>query len=143
MKYIFILFIILILFLIFLCYLIPEYLGLCNFIVLSITLLVLIRYAFDTYNIAKINYKMWEQGAFLGVTYNINFIENNCRTIIRIINTSNLSITATVNCNLKINDIEIQSYPQFDGTRKWKIQPMESVQEWFELEDLFKKIIMI
>jgi hypothetical protein len=118
-------------------------LGVCNFIVLSITLLVLIRYAFDTYNIAKINYKMWEQGAFLGVTYNINFIENNCRTIIRIINTSNLSITATVNCNLKINDIEIQSYPQFDGTRKWKIQPMESVQEWFELEDLFKKIIMI
>ena len=55
----------------------PDILAIGNFAILSLTLITLFWYAFDTNAIARVTSKRWRREAVLGTTYDVVLAEGN------------------------------------------------------------------
>lgn len=120
----------------------PNILGISNFVILALTLIVLVWYAYDTNSIARVTRERWLREGVLGTSYSMEVIGERGtqgRTLFRIHNPSTLIVRAKVNCNFKLHGKPINSFSLFDGTDIWLLFPLQMTQGWFEIESLLKQ----
>ena len=116
--------------------------GIGTFVVLSLTLIVLIRYAYDTNSIAKATQERWMRESVISTTYSTELLGgkgDRGRTLFRIINPSTLIVRAKVNCNFKIYGEPVSAGPAYDGSETWLLFPQQMSQGWFEIESILQK----
>lgn len=121
----------------------PEYniISLGSFIVLALTLIALIFYAFDTNTIARITKLKWEQESVLSATYTIEMYTgtvNSDKVLFRLTNPSKTFIKAKVNCNFKINGKSVNFSKPYSGEEIWILFPHQVSQGWFRISDILK-----
>lgn len=84
----------------------PRYVELGNILVLTLTLIVLVWYAYDTNAIARITRERWEREGVLATTYSIAMpgtsVGDNGHTVFQLKNGSPLVVRALVNFNFKV-----------------------------------------
>jgi hypothetical protein len=117
-------------------------LGIGSFIVLSLTLIVLIWYAYDTNTIAKITQEKWLREGVLSTTYSFQLASNKGdagRTLVQLHNPSTLIVRAKVNCNFKVYGEQVTYAPAYSGQDNWVLFPQQVSQGWFEIEPLLQK----
>lgn len=121
----------------------PNLVNLGNFIVLSMTLVVLVWYAYDTNTIAKITQKRWEKEGVLATTYNISMpgasVGDVGHTIFQLSNTSLLLVRAKVNFNFKLYGLPVSAGGLYNGSQNWLLYPQQMSQGWFDIESLVKQ----
>jgi hypothetical protein len=108
---------------------------------LSLTLVVLVVYAYDTNSVARITRDRWAREGVLGATYNMPLTGergDGRRTMFQIHNPSTLVIRAKVACNFRIYDEPVKAGPAYDGDEFWLVFPKEDIQGWFEVEQLLQ-----
>jgi hypothetical protein len=113
-----------------------------TFVVLSLTLIVLTWYAYDTNSIAKVTQERWMREGVLSTTYSTELLGtkgDNGRTLFRIINPSSLIVRAKVNCNFKIYGEPVSAGSAYDGSETWLLFPQQMSQGWFEIESILQK----
>ncbi len=123
------------------CWASEDFLTLGNFVVLSLTLIVLAWYAYDTNSIARITRERWLRDGVLRTTYEMQVIDqkgNNGHTIFRLHNPSTLVVRATVACNFKIYGEPTTGGPAYNGTDVWLLFPQQVSQGWFEIQDVLQ-----
>jgi hypothetical protein len=116
-------------------------LALGNFVVLTLTLIVLVWYAYDTNSIARVTRERWKREAVLSTMYSMELLGDKGqagRTLFRIHNSSTLVVRAKVNCNLRIYDQPTSAGRPYDGTDTWLVLPQQMIQGWFEIESLLQ-----
>jgi hypothetical protein len=119
-----------------------DALALGNFLILALTLIVLVWYAYDTNSIARVARERWMREGVLSATYSMELIGNRGeagRTLFRIHNPSTLIVRATVACNFRIYGDLIKAGPAYDGEDVWLVFPQQMSQGWFEIESLLQK----
>ncbi len=119
-----------------------DALALGNFLILALTLIVLVWYAYDTNSIARVARERWMREGVLSATYSMELIGNRGeagRTLFRIHNPSTLLVRATVACNFRIYGDLIKAGPAYDGEDVWLVFPQQMSQGWFEIESLLQK----
>ena len=112
-----------------------------SFITLSLTLIVLVWYAYDTNSIAQITRKRWLREGVLGTSYNFQLVGekgDTGRTLVQIHNHSTLVVRARVNCNFKIYGQSVSGGPAYDGGENWILFPLQMSQGWFEINSLLQ-----
>jgi len=117
-------------------------LELGNFIVLALTLVVLVWYAYDTNSIARITRDRWVREGVLTTTYSMELVGDKGqagRTLIRIHNPSTLVVRANVNFNFRVYGEPVESKTLYDGKELWLIFPQQVSQGWFEIESLLQR----
>ena len=117
-------------------------LGIGSFIVLSLTLIVLIWYAFDTNSIAKVTRERWAREGVLSTTYSMELIDSKGQrgqTLFKITNPSTLVVRAKINCNFKIYGESVSAGHDFDGTDNWLVFPQQINIGSFELNQFSEK----
>lgn len=115
-----------------------------TFIILTLTLVVLILYAYDTNVISRITKDRWDREGVLATTYNLALAESTSvgdagRTVFQLNNPSPLVVRARVNFNFKVYDDEVSAGPLYDGREKWLVFPQQLSQGWFEVERLLNE----
>lgn len=116
-------------------------LGIGTFLVLALTLVVLIWYAYDTNSIARVTNERWLREGVLSTTYRFQLDDNKNevgKTLFRINNPSSLVVRAKVNCNFKIYGEPVSTYSAYSGKENWLIFPHQEVQGWFDIESLLQ-----
>jgi hypothetical protein len=119
-----------------------DALALGNFLILALTLIVLVWYAYDTNSIARVARERWMREGVLSATYSMELIGNRGeagRTLFRIHNPSTLIVRATVACNFRIYGDLIKAGPAYDGEDVWLVFPQQMSQGRFEIESLLQK----
>ncbi len=119
-----------------------DALALGNLVILALTLIVLVWYAYDTNSIARVARERWMREGILSTTYSMELIGNKGqagRTLFRIHNPSTLIVRATVACNFRIYGDPIKGGPGYDGEDVWLVFPQQMSQGWFEIESLLQK----
>jgi hypothetical protein len=117
-------------------------LSLGNFIILALTLIVLVWYAYDTNSIARVTRERWMREGVLSTTYSMELIGEKGqagRTLFRIHNPSTLIVRAKVACNFRLYGDPITADPLYDGKDIWLAFPQQTSQGWFEIESLLQK----
>lgn len=120
----------------------PDVLGVGTLWVLTLTLMVLVWYAYDTHRIAQVTSERWTREGVLNTTYEIKLVgskEGDGRTLFRIHNGSNLVVRAKVNCNLRVYGEPVKAGALYDGEDTWRVFPQEFAQGWFEVSALVKQ----
>lgn len=82
-----------------------EPLALGTFIILTLTLIVLVWYAYDTNSMARVTRERWMRDGVLSTTYSMDLIGargDAGRTLFRIHNPSTLIVRARVTCNFRV-----------------------------------------
>jgi hypothetical protein len=118
-----------------------DILAVANFVVLTLTLLVLIWYAYDTNRIARVTGDRWVREGVLGAIYSLELVGSRGdvgRTLVRIHNPSSLVVRATVNCDFRVYGDPVSAGPLYDGTDRWVVFPQQSSQGWFEIDTLLQ-----
>ena len=113
-----------------------------SFIILSITLMVLIWYAYDTNTIAKVTQERWKRDGVLSTTYTMELTGKKGEvgvTYFRIHNPSTLIVRAKVNCNFNIYGEPVSAGGPYDGTENWLAFPQQITIGWFEIQSLLLK----
>lgn len=113
-----------------------------SFIVLSLTLVVLIRYAYDTNSIARITREKWQREGVLNTTYSFQLIGTKGdagRTQVQLHNPSTLVVRASLNCNFKVYGENVKYADPYSGEENWLLFPQQMSQGWFEIETLLQK----
>lgn len=121
-----------------------------TFLVLSLTLLALLRYAFDTYTMAAIAKEQWEEQSFLDAFYDMRLggpkpgyvIYNRAgtdRVMFSLINNTKAFVSARVYLNIRIYNVPVDFDDKFNGKRSWLLFPRQRNTEWFELESVLNK----
>ena len=113
-----------------------------TFIVLTLTLIVLIFYAFDTNALARISQKRWEKESILFASYSMEGIGDKGkkgRILFRISNPSTLMLRAKVWCNFQVYGNPVDYSDDFNGKNIWYIFPGQTSQGWYEIETLLTK----
>lgn len=114
-----------------------DILSIGNFLVLTLTLIILAVYAYDTNRIARITEERWTQeGAVYKATYSLNLLENTGRTIIKLHNPSTLVIFGNVTLAPRVYGEPVKTGDLYDGRRNWVVHPAQFAQGWIELSDL-------
>jgi hypothetical protein len=117
-------------------------LGLGNFIVLALTLIVLTWYAYDTNSIARITRDRWMREGVLATTYSIELVGEKGqagRTLVRIHSPSTLVVRAKVNFNFRVYGERVESKSLYDGKEIWLVFPQPLSQGWLEIEDIVQR----
>jgi hypothetical protein len=117
-------------------------LNIGTFIVLALTLIVLVWYAYDTNSIARVTRERWIREGVLGTTYSMELIGDKGqpgRTLFRIHNPSTLIVRARVKCNFRLYGDSIKADPVYDGEDIWLVFPQQTSQGWFEVDSLLQK----
>lgn len=119
-----------------------DYLALGNFVVLTLTLLVLVWYAYDTNAMARIATERWTREGVLGTVYSLELVGvkgDVGRTLVRIHNPSTLVVRAKLTCNFRVYGESVAGGPLYDGNDLWVVFPQQLSQGWFEIEMLLQK----
>ena len=117
-------------------------LSIGTFVILSLTLIVLVWYAYDTNSIARVTRERWMREEVLGTTYSMELVGQKGepgRTLFRIHNPSTLVVRARVACNFRIYGEPVGADPLYDGKETWLLFPQQTSQGWFETESLVQK----
>ena len=117
-------------------------LNIGNFVILALTLVVLVWYAYDTNSMARVTRERWMREGVLGTTYSMELVEKKGqpgRTLFRIHNPSTLVVRARVACNFRVYGDRIAADPLYDGKDTWLLFPQQTSQGWFEIESLLQK----
>jgi len=112
------------------------------FVVLTLTLIALIFYAYDTNLLASIGKSRWERESVLNATYEMVGINDKGgagRTLFRITNPSTLIIRAKVWCDFKIYGSTVEADDAFNGNDTWLVFPQQTSQLFFEIVTLLNK----
>ena len=122
----------------------PNYdlLEIGTFIILTLTLVALIFYAYDTNALAVISQKKWEKESVLFATYSMEGIGDKGkkgRILFRITNPSTLMLRAKVWCNFQVYGSPVEYSEDFNGKNTWYIFPGQMSQGWYEIESLLNK----
>jgi hypothetical protein len=118
-----------------------DTLALGNLVVLSLTLIVLVWYAYDTNSIANITRQRWIRDGVLSAMYSMELIGKKGdagRTLFRIHNPSTLIVRARVACNFRVYGEPVKCGPAYDGEDVWLVFPQQISQGWFEIESLLQ-----
>jgi hypothetical protein len=113
-----------------------------NFVILTLTLIVLVWYAYDTNSIAKITQQRWMREGVLSAIYSMDLVGQKGdagRRLFRIHNTSTLLVRATVKCNFRVYGEPVKYAPPYDGEEVWLVFPQQRSQGWFEIEILLQR----
>lgn len=113
-----------------------------TFLILSLTLISLIIYAYDTHIIASVTKKKWEQEGILSAGYSMDGINDkggHGRILFRLTNRSNLVIKARVWCVFKVYGVPVECGDDFNGKSVWYIFPGQTSQGWYEIDALLVK----
>jgi len=116
-------------------------LALGNFVVLALTLVVLVIYAYDTNSIARLARERWLREGVLGTTYSIQLVGtkgDRGRTLVQLVNPSPLIVRARVSLNARVYGDLVAAGPLYDGREVWLLFPQQSIQGWFEIESLLQ-----
>lgn len=116
-------------------------LAIGNFVVLSLTLVVLVLYAYDTNAIARVTQQRWMREGVLSTTYSLQLIGEKGqagRTLVQIHNPSTLVVRARVAFNFRIYGEPVTAGPLYDGNEVWLLFPQQMSQGWFEIESLLQ-----
>lgn len=120
-----------------------DILEIGNFIVLALTLIVLVWYAYDTNSIARVTQERWMREGVLGTTYSMQLVgekgEAGSRTLLQIHNPSTLIVRARVACNFQVYGQPVTAGPLYDGKDVWLLFPQQISQGWFEIDSLLQK----
>lgn len=117
-------------------------LNIGNFVLLALTLIVLVWYAYDTNSIARVTRERWMREGVLSTTYGMELIGDKGqpgRTLFRIHNPSTLIVRARVTCNFRLYGDPIKADPIYDGKDTWLVFPQQVSQGWFEVDSLLQK----
>lgn len=122
----------------------PAYdlIALGNFVVVSLTLIALVWYAYDTNAIARITRDRWKREGVLGTTYGIQLVGvkgDAGRTLVQLSNSSPLVVHARLNCNFRLYGHPVDWGRLYNGEEEWVLFPQQLSQGWFEIESLVQK----
>ncbi len=115
-----------------------------NFAILTLTLIALVFYAYQTFLIASVNKAKWERESILRATYSMEMAAQRDRfrdrTLFKLSNFSDVVVRAKVKCNFRIYGDQVESdHDEFEGNSIWTIFPYQINQGWFELTPLLAK----
>jgi hypothetical protein len=119
-----------------------DILAIGNFLVLTLTLVVLIWYAYDTNSIARITQHRWLREGVLGTTYSLQLVGDKGqvgRTLVQLHNPSTLIVRAKINFNFRVYGQPVTAGALYDGNEVWLLFPQQMSQGWFEIESLLQK----
>lgn len=119
-----------------------DLLAIGNFVILALTLITLVVYAYDTNSIARVSSERWKREGVLTTTYEIVITGTKGepgRTLFRIHNPSTLVVRAKVMCNFRLYGDPITADPPYSGMEIWFVFPQQISQGWFEIEALLQK----
>lgn len=119
-----------------------EILTIGNFLVLTLTLIVLVWYAYDTNVIARVTQQRWQREGVLSTTYSLQLLGEKGqagRTLVQLHNPSTLLIRARINFNFRVYGEPVSAGPLYDGKEVWLLFPQQMSQGWFEVESLLQK----
>ena len=114
-----------------------------TFMVLTITLVALICYAYDTNRMTNIAQLKWEQENILKATYYMEGTNDKGgagRILFGINNSqSTLMLRAKIKCNFKVYNVPVEYSDDFNGVDTWYVFPQQISQGWYEIEPMLKK----
>ncbi len=113
-----------------------------TFLVLSLTLIILIIYTYDTNRLASIGQLKWERENILNASFEMLGIEDKGkadRIIFRINNPSTLIIRAKIWCEIKVYGTPVIINDDFNGTNIWLVFPQQTSQGWYEIKPLLEQ----
>ena len=105
-------------------------------VILALTLLVLIFYAFFTF-------KLWEvqdRQSFPSVSCWLEYLPRARDTRFKIVNTSRNNVVAHVNLNAKVYNQTADFSDHYNGKRSWHLTPGELVDGHFSIDDPLSKV---
>jgi hypothetical protein len=117
-------------------------LTLGNFVLGTLTLVVLVWYAYDTNSIARVTLERWQREGVLSPAYEMQLVGEKGtagKTMFRLHNLSALVVTAKVTCNFRVYGEAVAYHPAYDGKEMWTLFPHQVSQGWFEIEPLLQK----
>lgn len=117
-------------------------LAIGNFLVLTLTLIVLVWYAYDTNAIAKVTQERWLREGVLSTTYSLQLLGEkgqSGRTLVQLHNPSTLIVRARINFNFRVYGEAVSAGALYDGKDVWLLFPQQMSQGWFEIESLLQK----
>jgi hypothetical protein len=118
-------------------------LSIATFVVLTLTLIALIIYAYDTNLIASMARARWEREHILESYYSMTIVprkdNDRGRTIFLVGNPSTLMFRAKVWCNLQLYGQPVEINDDYNGQNTWYIFPQQISQGWFEIADILAK----
>jgi len=126
----------------FICTRTPDILNIGTFLVLTLTLVSLVFYAYDTNSIARITRAQWKRKSVLNTMYEMATVDQRGqagRTVFQIHNPSTLVVRAKVDCNFRLYGDRVDYHADFDGTATWYVYPQQVSQGWFEIAPLLEK----
>ena len=118
-------------------------LSIATFIVLTLTLIALIIYAYDANLIASMARARWEREHILESYYSMTIVprkdNNKGRTLFLVGNPSTLMLRAKIWCNLQFDGQSVDISDDYNGQNTWYIFPQQIGQGWFEIADVLAK----
>jgi hypothetical protein len=118
-------------------------LSIGTFVVLTLTLIALMIYAYDTNLLASMARARWEREHILESYYSMTIIprkdNDRGRTIFLIGNPSTLMLRAKVWCHLQLYGQPVDISDDYNGQNTWYIFPQQISQGWFEIADILAK----
>ena len=119
-----------------------DALVLGNFLVIVLTLIVLVFYAYDTNSIARVTRDRWMREGVLSAIYSMDLVEKKGqagKTLFRIHNPSPLIVRASVVCNFRVYGDPVTAGPAFDGEENWIVFPQQMSQQPFIIDSLLQQ----
>lgn len=113
-----------------------------TFVILTLTLIPIVIYTFDTTKLARLTQKRWERESILLATYSMRVTDDKGgkgRTGFPIVNPSSLILQSKVTCNFKVYGVPVHPDDAYSGKDVWTILPGQTVNGWFEIESLLKQ----
>jgi len=108
-------------------------------LILTLTLIALLIYVYDTNRIASITNLRWDRDNILNTSYELRVEPDKQSLLFYIFNHSNLIIRAKVKCNLKIYGEPVESNEVFDGINSWYLFPQQQTQARLEISTVLSK----
>jgi hypothetical protein len=121
----------------------PRLIELGSLVVLTMTLVVLVWYAYDTNAIARVTRDRWTREGILATAYGLAMpgasVGDAGRTTFQLHNGSPLVVRAKVNFNFKVSGQPVTAGALYDGRENWLLFPHQQSQGWFEVDSLLKQ----
>jgi hypothetical protein len=119
-----------------------DLIEISTFVILALTLVALVIYAWDTNSIARVAREQWERATVLNTAYEMNIADKKGDpgvTTFRIHNPSTLVVRAKVRCHFQVYGDRVDYHPAYNGGETWYLFPQQISQGWFAIERLLQK----
>jgi hypothetical protein len=120
----------------------PLRIETATFVILTLTLIALGIYAWDTHSIATVAREQWKIQGVFDTAYEMAITDKkgeSGRTVLRIHNSSKLIVRAKVRCNFRVYGSRVDYHPIYQGGETWYVFPQQISQGWFAIELLVQK----